>query len=132
MQPTHSAVPTGPSSKAVPSARIDEIDDESLVNVEWIVEANYQDVEEGESVWTLKARDQEGLDKAQALIADAIKHAEQMSHVGYLTMPDRSSFPRIVGSKGANVSRLRQETGADITVSREDSTITIIGEVVTL
>ena len=32
------------------------------------------------------------------------------------------------GAKGANVSRLRQETGADITVSREDNTITIIGE----
>lgn len=128
VQPTQSAVPTGPSSKIVPSARIDEVEDESIVNVEWVVEANYQNAEEGESVWTLKARDQEGLDKAQTLVADAIKHAEQMSHVGYLTMPDRAPFPRIVGSKGANVSRLRQETGADITVSREDTTITIIGK----
>ena len=33
-----------------------------------------------------------------------------------------------VGSKGANVSRLRNETGADITVSRQDNTITIIGQ----
>lgn len=125
-QPTRSAVPTGPTSTAVPSARIDE--DEVAIEVQWVVEANYQDAEEGESVWTLKARDQEGLDKAQKLIADAVKHAEQMSHVGYLTLPDRSSFPRIVGSKGANVARLRQETGADITVSREDTTITIIGK----
>ncbi|XP_006460828.1 hypothetical protein AGABI2DRAFT_221059 [Agaricus bisporus var. bisporus H97] len=128
IQPTQAAVPTGPSSNAVPSARIDEeVEDESMANVKWVVEPNYQDTEEGESVWTLKAHDQEGLDKAQNLIAEAIKHAEQMSHVGYLTMPDKSSFPRIVGSKGVNVSRLRQETGADITVSREDTTITIIG-----
>lgn len=28
---------------------------------------------------------------------------------------------------GANVARLRQETGAEITVGREDNTITIIG-----
>lgn len=127
-QPMKSAVPTGPSSKAVPSARIDEDEDETATEVQWIVEPNYQDAEEGESVWTLKARDQAGLDKAQQLVAEAIKHAEQMTHVGYLTLPDRSSFPRIVGSKGVNVTRLRQETGADITVSREDTTITIIGE----
>lgn len=127
-QPTKSAVPSGPSSKATPSARIDEEEEEGAAEVEWVVEANYQDVEEGESTWTLKGRDQAALNKAQTLIADAIKHAEQMSHVGYLTLPDRSSFPRIVGSKGATVARLRQETGADITVSREDSTITIIGK----
>ncbi|KXN91057.1 Vigilin 1, partial [Leucoagaricus sp. SymC.cos] len=126
-QPTKSAVPTGPSSKAVPSVRIDEAETEEALEVQWIVEANYQDAEEGESIWTLKARDQAGLDKAQQLVAEAIHHAEQMTRVGYLTLPDRSSFPRIVGSKGANVARLRQETGADITVSREDTTITIIG-----
>jgi len=127
-QPTKSAVPSGPSSKATPSARIDQ-DEETAeaAEAEWVVEPNYQDVEEGESTWTLKGRDQAALDKAQGLIADAIQHAEQMTHVGYLTLPDRSSFPRIVGSKGATVARLRQETGADITVSREDTTITIIG-----
>ena len=36
-------------------------------------------------------------------------------------------FPRIVGTKGANVARLRNETGAEITVSRENNTIVIIG-----
>ncbi|KAF9454024.1 hypothetical protein P691DRAFT_755082 [Macrolepiota fuliginosa MF-IS2] len=127
IQPTKSAVPAGPSSKAVPSARIDEDEEQVGLEVQWVVEANYQDAEEGESVWTLKARDQSALEKAQALVAEAIQHAEQMSHVGYLTLPDRTSFPRIVGSKGANVARLRQDTGADITVSREDTTITIIG-----
>ena len=42
-------------------------------------------------------------------------------------MPDRSAFPMIVGTKGANVSRLRAETGADITVGRDNNTIVIIG-----
>ncbi|KAF5351639.1 hypothetical protein D9756_007548 [Leucocoprinus leucothites] len=125
--PTKSAIPTGPSSKTAPSARIDEDEDEAAVEIQWVVEANYQDAEEGESTWTLKARDQAGLDKAQQLIEEAIQSAERMTHVGYLTLLDRSSFPRIVGAKGANVARLRQETGADITVSREDNTITIIG-----
>ncbi|THH31786.1 hypothetical protein EUX98_g2412 [Antrodiella citrinella] len=110
------------------SARIDDADEEApAVEVQWQVVSNYQDAEEGESVWTFKARDQAGLDKALKLAEDAIAHAEKMSHVGFLTLPDRSLFPRIVGTKGANVAKLRAESGADITVSREDNTIVIVG-----
>jgi polyribonucleotide nucleotidyltransferase len=36
-------------------------------------------------------------------------------------------FPRLVGTKGATVQRLRDETGTDITIGREDPIITIIG-----
>jgi len=124
-QPKKSAVPPQPSANGT-AARIDEADDETPA-VKWEITANYQDVEEGESTWTLKAKDQAGLDRAEKQIKDAIEHAERMSHVGFLTLPDRTMFPRIVGSKGANVARLRNETGADITVSRENSTIVIIG-----
>ena len=53
--------------------------------------------------------------------------AEQATHVGYLTVSDRSVFPRIVGTKGANVARLKAETGAEITVGREDNTIVLVG-----
>ncbi|KAF9075421.1 hypothetical protein BDP27DRAFT_1212369 [Rhodocollybia butyracea] len=121
-------VPSKPaSSNGEATARIDEEEDSTVPEIEWEVAPNYQDGEEGDSVWTLKARDQEGLDRAQKLIQEAIGHAERMSFVGFLTLPDRSAFPRIVGSKGANVMRLRSETGADITVSRENSTIVITG-----
>lgn len=126
--PQKSAVPPHPpKSETAPSARIDEVADEAAPEALWQVTPNYQDAEEGDSEWTLKARDQAGLDRAQKAVQDAIANAERMSHVGFLTLADRSTFPRIVGSKGANVSRLRAETGADITVSREDSTIVIIG-----
>ncbi|KAJ6596649.1 SCP160 protein [Mycena sp. CBHHK59/15] len=123
-QPQKSAVPPQPSANGS-TARIDETEDE--VAVQWEITANYQDAEEGESTWTLKARDQAGLERAEKAIKEAIEHAGRMSHVGFLTLPDRSMFPRIVGSKGANVARLRHETGADITVSRENSTIVILG-----
>ncbi|KAF8904496.1 hypothetical protein CPB84DRAFT_1814479 [Gymnopilus junonius] len=119
--PQKSAVPTRPT----PSARID--DETNFTEPEWEVIPYHQDAEEGESVWTLKARDQAGLEKADKMIKDAINDAARMSHVGFLTMSDRSTFPRIVGSKGANVARLRNETGADITVSRDNNTIIIIG-----
>ncbi|KAF9010508.1 hypothetical protein BDQ17DRAFT_1322352 [Cyathus striatus] len=123
--PQKSAVPPRPSPDTS-AARIDDTD-ESTSQVKWEVVPYYQDVEEGSSTWTIRARDQAGLERAEKLINQAIDHAEKRTHVGYLTLLDRSSFPRIVGSKGANVARLRDETGADITVSREDNTITIIG-----
>ena len=122
--PQQSAVPSRPTDT---SARIDNT--ESVPDVQWEVVPNYQDAEDGVSTWTLKARDQAGLARAHKFIKEAIDHAERMSHVGFLTLSDRSMFPRIVGSKGANVARLRNETGADITVSRENSTIVIIGEI---
>lgn len=144
--PAKSFLPTRPQSDAAAAARIDDSEEKST-GVEWQVVPNYQDAEEGDSVWTLKARDDAGLEKAKKVIADAINQAEGSSLVGFLTLPDRSAFPRIVGecisyfrklklivlsrgagAKGANVSRLRQETGADITVSREENVITIIGE----
>jgi hypothetical protein len=125
MQPTKPSVPT-----RVPSARIDDATEvAAALEPQWEVVPNYQDSEEGESIWTLKARDQAGLERAKDMIQDAIRRAEGMSHVGFLTLPDRSLFPRIVGSKGANVTRLRTETGADITVSREDTTIVVVGMV---
>lgn len=121
-QPTKPAVPT----RLEPSARIDDTSADTN-GVEWEIVLNYQDSEEGDSIWTLKGRDQAGLDKAENLIKEAIENAARMSHVGFLTLADRSMFPRIVGTKGANVARLRNETGADITVSRENNTIVIIG-----
>lgn len=129
--PQKAAVPVQPSAPAaVSSARIDDAagDDSELGEVKWQVVANYEDAEEGDSEWTLKGRDQNGLDRARKTIEDAIASSKKMTHVGFLTMPDRTLFPRIVGSKGANVSRLRAETGADITVSRENSTIVIAGK----
>ncbi|KAG6920287.1 hypothetical protein DXG01_005056 [Tephrocybe rancida] len=126
--PSKSAVPSRPASTAAPTGRIDEDEDESAPKVQWEVVTNYQDAEDGDSTWTLKARDQAGLERAQKAIKAAIEHAERMSHVGYLTLSDRSVFPRIVGTKGANVARLRTETGADITVGREDNTIVIMGQ----
>jgi len=124
--PQKSAVPLRPPQTEATSARIDD-EGNSVIEVKWQVTSNYQDAEEGDSEWILKARDQASLERAKKLVQDAIENAECMSHIGFLTLADRATFPRIVGSKGTNVSRLRAETGADITVSREDSTIVIIG-----
>jgi hypothetical protein len=127
--PQRSALPDRPPlESAAPSGRIDDPEpDMTASEIEWQVVPNYQSAEDGDSEWTLKARDQAALENAQKLVDEAITHAQQMSHVGFLTLSDRSVFPRIVGTKGANVARLRAETGADIHVGKENNTITIIG-----
>ena len=121
-KPVHRLPPTNGNT-----ARIDELGD-SENGAEWHVVSNFQDVEEGDAEWTFKGRDEESLERALLLLAEAIENAKAASHVGFLTLTDRSVFPKIVGTKGANVARLRAETGADITVGREDNTIVIVGE----
>ena len=96
--------------------------------MEWQVVKNYENAEDGDNLWTLKAKDDEALAKAKEMVAKAITEAEDCSSIGFLTLPDRSAFARIVGTKGATVARLRAETGAEITVSRDNNTITIVGK----
>ncbi|KAG9316397.1 hypothetical protein JVU11DRAFT_2430 [Chiua virens] len=127
VHPEKSAVPTHPPQNGASTARIDVDDTEEAPESDWQVAPNYQDAEEGDSEWTLTAKDPASLERAQSDVKTAIEQAEAMTHVGFLTLADRSVFPRIVGSKGANVARLRAETGADITVSRDNNTIVIIG-----
>ncbi|KAJ1304542.1 hypothetical protein OPQ81_005683 [Rhizoctonia solani] len=124
-QPTGKAASTPRPPPSGEAARIDEEPTEEAVR--WQVTENHQDGEEGDAEWTLRGRDQAALDKAQQMIEEAIAQAQSASHIGFLTLADRSAFPRIVGTKGANVARLRNETGAEITVGREDNTIVIIG-----
>jgi len=122
----HSVKPEKPTTPSRPtSARIDDAD---LNGPEWEVVPNYQDADEGDSTWTLKARDEAMLDKAESLIKEAIDQAASSTHVGFLTLPDRSMFSKIIGTKGANIIRMRNETGAEINTSRENTTIIIIGQ----
>jgi hypothetical protein len=123
--PEKSASQSGPPVENGAGARIDDNHEDN--GAEWHVVANYQNAEEGDSEWTLKAHDDDALAQGKRILNDALEHAKSSSHVGYLTLRDRSMFPRIVGAKGANVARLRAETGADVIVGREDNTIIIIG-----
>lgn len=126
IHPQRSAVPACPPQDATSTARIDDTE-EDIPESNWQVVLNYQDAEEGDSEWTLRSKDAPSLERAEGDIKAAIEQAEAMTHVGFLTLVDRSSFPRIVGTKGSNVARLRAETGADITVSRDSNIIVVIG-----
>ncbi|WVR00176.1 hypothetical protein IAU59_007318 [Kwoniella sp. CBS 9459] len=123
---------TGTSSLAAKTARIDLSagdDDDAVPDVEgeWEIVENYQGAEDGDLDWTVRAKE-EDLDKAVAVLESALEKAKAATHVGLLTGLPRSAFPRIIGSKGATISRMRAETGADIQVSKDDDLITITGD----
>ncbi len=67
LQPPKASTPARPA----PSARIDDVADGT--EPEWQVVPNSPEGEEVQSVWTLKARDQAGLDMAETLIKQAIE-----------------------------------------------------------
>ncbi len=128
-KPTQPSLPSRPSSSnsTALAARVDDAESTATTEEQWEIVENYKDAEEGDSTWTLKGRDQAGIDKAKSAIQDAVDKAKAATHVGFLTLPDRTSFPRIVGAKGSNIARLHTMTGASIHVGRENSTITITG-----
>ena len=126
VQPTRPSLPSRPSNSTAQAPRVDDVED-TVTEAHWEIVENYTEAEEGDSTWNLKARDQSGMDKAKDAIRDAIEKAKTATHVGFLTLPDRSSHARIVGAKGSNIARLHEMTNANIIVGRENSTIIITG-----
>lgn len=90
--PQKAATSPQPPSGDAATARIDEPEEDS--GIQWYTVPNYQDAEEGDSTWTVKGKDQAGVDRAVKQIEEAIKQAERATSVGFLILPDRSSFPR--------------------------------------
>ena len=126
------------SGKPVPAqtntaAAATRIDDEPADEVqephgvEWRVVEYGSDVEPGNADVLLKARDAESLAIAEDLVKEAVSNANKSTKTAYMTFPDRSVFPRIIGSKGSVISELCLKTAAEINVPKDDFTITIHG-----
>ncbi|TXT10874.1 hypothetical protein VHUM_02379 [Vanrija humicola] len=124
-KPVHVPSANG-DSIAAKTARIDLDAEDEPVEGEWEIRANYEGAGDEALSWVVRAKE-EDLDKAVAVLDKAVKQAESASHVGLLTGLPRAAFPRIIGSKGATISRLRAETGTDINVGKENDLITITG-----
>ncbi|WWC64561.1 uncharacterized protein I303_107172 [Kwoniella dejecticola CBS 10117] len=116
---------------AAKTARIDlgaEDDIADDVEGDFELVENYQNAPEGEQEWSVRAKEEADLEKAVKVLEEAVERAKAATHVGLLTGLPRSAFPRIIGSKGSTISRIRAETGADVQVSKDDDLITITGD----
>lgn len=121
-------------AKANGAAAATRIDDEPTNEaqgphgVEWRVIEYGSHVEPGDADVLLKARDTESLATGENLVKEAVSNATKSTKTAYMTFPDRSVFPRIIGSKGSVISELCLKTEADINVPKDDFTITIHGK----
>lgn len=132
--------PAKPSAvePAAQAARIDHDGDDQAEQGNWEIVENHRGSDEPIS-WVVRGKEQD-LDKIAGVLEDALAKVKSATHgkswtcwvdahdlVGLLTGLPRSAFPRIIGSKGATITRLRADTNADIQVGRDDDLIRIIG-----
>jgi len=82
--------------------------------------------------WVVKARDEDGLDRARETSGGHRSIAKTMTHVGILTMPDRRLFRGSLALVGANVSDFGLRRALISQLSREDSSIVMLVSLVLL
>ncbi|TVY81677.1 Vigilin, partial [Lachnellula suecica] len=84
---------------------------------------------DGDIPWILRGPP-DNIAKAQAALEAAIEQALQNTTIGYLTLPDPSTYRFVIGTRGSKVDSIRKATGCKITVPRDqaaDEAIEIIG-----
>lgn len=85
----------------------------------WEIEETLR-VEDGDFPWVLVGTP-EDISKAKVDIEKAIATAEKQSCIGYLILPDPSKYRYVVGPGGAQVNKIRRDTGCRITIPRNQS-----------
>ena len=121
-QPTSLEIPT-------PTSRVDD-DTEDEISYNWELKEIVNVEIEGKSIWTINGKDESSVNKTIEKINKLIEINSNTQFVGYLILQNRSTFPRIVGSKGSGIERVKNESGVQqLTVSKNDlPLITFIGE----
>ncbi|KAI0477860.1 RNA binding effector protein Scp160 [Xylariaceae sp. FL0804] len=85
--------------------------------------------EEGEIPWVLKGN-QDNIDKAKKLVTSALEQAQKNNCIGYLVLPDPSTYRHVIGQGGSKVNSIRKQSGCKINVPRnqaQDEPIEVIG-----
>ncbi|KAI2468212.1 putative RNA binding effector protein Scp160 [Annulohypoxylon bovei var. microspora] len=85
--------------------------------------------EEGDIPWVLKGN-QDNIEKAKKTIAVALEQAQKNNTIGYLILPDPSTYRHVIGQGGSKVNSIRKQSGCKINVPRDqarDEAIEIMG-----
>ncbi|TIB84727.1 beta and beta-prime subunits of DNA dependent RNA-polymerase [Wallemia mellicola] len=111
-----------PSNLTPPEAvsRVD-VDGEDTIAHRWETYELNTSEDDNDSEWKIHGKDEGSLDKAVKAINNAVEKVKKAECVGYLLLQNRSTFPRIVGSKGSGIERIKNESGVQsLTVSKSD------------
>ncbi|KAL7621934.1 hypothetical protein AAE478_007434 [Parahypoxylon ruwenzoriense] len=85
--------------------------------------------EDGDIPWVLKGNP-ENIEKAKKAITAALEQAQKNNTIGYLILPDPSTYRHVIGSGGSKVNSIRKQSGCRINVPRDqarDEAIEILG-----
>ncbi|KAI1309293.1 putative RNA binding effector protein Scp160 [Xylaria venustula] len=85
--------------------------------------------EEGDIPWVLKGS-QDNIEKAKKTIATALEQARNNNSMGYLILPDPSTYRLVIGTGGSKVNAIRKQSGCKINVPRDqarDEAIEVLG-----
>lgn len=76
--------------------------------------------EEGEIPWVLRGNP-ENIEKAKKAIMTALEQAQKITTIGYLILPDPSTYRHVIGQGGSKVNSIRKQSGCKINVPRDQA-----------
>ncbi|TKX24833.1 KH domain-containing protein 3 [Elsinoe australis] len=129
--PAKTAAPTPKRGGAVPL-----ITDEapSSDSHSWEMHSLHADDSEGTIPWVLSGSSGDEVNKAKERIERALQEAQKSDTIGFLILPDPRSYRLVIGPGGAEINRIRKETGTKVQVpggkkggSGEGEAIEIVG-----
>ncbi|KAF2227463.1 putative RNA binding effector protein Scp160 [Elsinoe ampelina] len=90
-------------------------DDAPSAEPHWETHSLHSDTE-GTIPWVLSGPSASEVDKAKERIERALCEAEKSDTVGFLILPDPRSYRLVIGPGGAEINRIRKETGTKVQV----------------
>lgn len=76
--------------------------------------------EDGEIPWVLKGSP-DNIEKAKKAIMAALEQAQKSDTIGYLILPDPSTYRHVIGQGGSKVNSIRKQSGCKINVPRDQA-----------
>ncbi|KAI1374506.1 putative RNA binding effector protein Scp160 [Hypoxylon crocopeplum] len=85
--------------------------------------------DDGDIPWVLKGNT-DNIERAKKAITAALEQAQKNNTIGYLILPDPSTYRHVIGQGGSKVNSIRKQSGCKINVPRDqarDEAIEILG-----
>ncbi|KAK1782218.1 hypothetical protein QBC45DRAFT_7764 [Copromyces sp. CBS 386.78] len=95
-------------------------DEESTADAHSWTVVDQTSTEEGDIPWVIRGSP-ENIEKAKKIIENAIEQAKKEDAIGYLILPDPSTYRYVIGQGGAKVNQIRKQSGCKITVPRDQA-----------
>ncbi|RPB20922.1 hypothetical protein L211DRAFT_791386 [Terfezia boudieri ATCC MYA-4762] len=99
---------------------ITDQDQDEVTSFSWEIIPNptLDGSEEGAIPWILRSSSPDALAKAKDLLQKQIELVKTQSHVGFLTLPDQSTYRFVVGRNGQEVNKIKELTGCRVMVPK--------------